>query len=218
MPVVELRQVWRTMDPDERRAWAALRGGNRSVRWRTTAPVSSSTCKRPVMRLRRARCSGGRNASELDPSQVALISDATNIEVHRLNARAQYLRGERGELGEREVRLGSVHYGLREGDRVAFIRQHQPNGQPRIENGIRGEITRVHEKRAVTVRLEGTGREVTLSGDDVDALWLAYAQHINRQQGATVERSIVITGGWQTSKESSLCRGVPGKTGHRLVL
>lgn len=26
MPVVELEQVWRTMDRDERRAWAALRG------------------------------------------------------------------------------------------------------------------------------------------------------------------------------------------------
>jgi hypothetical protein len=30
---------------------------------------------------------------------------------------------------------------------------------------------------------------------------LAYAQHIHRAQGATVTRSLVITGGWQTSRE-----------------
>jgi hypothetical protein len=32
---------------------------------------------------------------------------------------------------------------------------------------------------------------------------LAYAGHIYRQQGATVDRAVVLTGGWQTSKESS---------------
>jgi hypothetical protein len=32
---------------------------------------------------------------------------------------------------------------------------------------------------------------------------LAYAQHVYRQQGATVDRSVVLTGGWQTSKESA---------------
>jgi ATP-dependent exoDNAse (exonuclease V) alpha subunit len=30
---------------------------------------------------------------------------------------------------------------------------------------------------------------------------LAYAQHIHRAQGATVTRTLVVTGGWQTSKE-----------------
>lgn len=139
----------------------------------------------------------------LEPAQVALIADATNKEVHRLNARVQYLRGERGELGEREVELADVDYGLREGDLVAFIRQHRMRGEPKVDNGSRGEITRVSDNGAVTVTLEGSGREVELTGEDVNAVWLGYAQHINRQQGATVERAVVVTGGWQTSKESS---------------
>jgi ATP-dependent exoDNAse (exonuclease V) alpha subunit len=204
MAVVELEEVWRTMDLQERSAWAALRAGEPE---RAMAHYHS----RGQLHLEETREEAAESAAQawaqlttrLDPSQVALIADATNAEVHRLNARVQHLRGERGELGEREVPLGSVHYGLREGDLVAFIRQHRAPGQPIVDNGVRGEITRVHDERAVTVTLEGTGREVTLTGDDVDALWLGYAQHINRQQGATVERSIVLTGGWQTSKESS---------------
>jgi hypothetical protein len=31
---------------------------------------------------------------------------------------------------------------------------------------------------------------------------LAYAQHVYRQQGATVDRSVVLTGRWQTIQES----------------
>ena len=42
-----------------------------------------------------------------------------------------------------------------------------------------------------------------LAGEDLDSLRLGYAQHVYRQQGATVERTVVVTGGWQTSKESA---------------
>jgi hypothetical protein len=34
-------------------------------------------------------------------------------------------------------------------------------------------------------------------------LRLAYAQHVYPQQGATVDHAIMLTGGWQTSKESA---------------
>ena len=55
---------------------------------------------------------------------------------------------------------------------------------------------------SVTLTLDGSEREIALAGKDIDSLRLAYAQHVYRQQGATVERSVVLTGGWQTSKES----------------
>jgi len=50
---------------------------------------------------------------------------------------------------------------------------------------------------------EGAGRELVVEGDDLGPLRLAYAQHLHRQQGATVERSVVVTGGWQTSREGA---------------
>jgi hypothetical protein len=64
-------------------------------------------------------------------------------------------------------------------------------------------VTRIGRDGIVTLTLDGSDREITLAGNDIDSLRLAYAQHVYRQQGATVERSVVLTGGWQTSKESA---------------
>jgi hypothetical protein len=47
--------------------------------------------------------------------EVALISDASNQEIARLNARAQHHRAERGELGELEIPVPGVHYGVASG-------------------------------------------------------------------------------------------------------
>jgi hypothetical protein len=102
---------------------------------------------------------------------------------------------------------------LREGDRVAFVRQHRAERQPRVENGSCGEITGMDEESALTMTLDGSGRKVTLAGEDREALRLGYAQHIYRQQGATVERAVVLTGGWQTSKESSYVQASRARKG-----
>ena len=73
-----------------------------------------------------------------------------------------------------------------------------------MENGTRGEITDVNvEEQRVTVLTDGAAREVTVTGDDLSSLRLGYAQHLYRQQGATVQRAVVVTGGWQTSQEGA---------------
>jgi ATP-dependent exoDNAse (exonuclease V) alpha subunit len=148
-----------------------------------------------------------------DIRQVALTADASNKEIDRLNARAQHLRAQRGELGPDELPLTSVHYGLRQGDHVAFIAQHRPSGQARIENGTRGEVTDISRDRTVTLVLDGSRRTVRLIGEDVESLRLAYAQHVYRQQGATVDRALVLTGGWQTSKETAYVEATRARHG-----
>jgi hypothetical protein len=65
----------------------------------------------------------------------------------------------------------------------------------------------------VTVTLDGSQRRVQLAGEDVESLRLAYAQHVYRQQGATVERSVVLTGGWQTSKETAYVEATRARHG-----
>ena len=137
----------------------------------------------------------------LPVTDVALISDASNTEIARLNARAQHYRAMRGELGEREVNLPGVHYGIRAGDRVATVSQYFVPGERRVENGSLGVVLEVSAVGAALVEFDTHGQLLTLAGEDLAGIRLGYAQHIHRAQGATVNRTLVVTGGWQTSKE-----------------
>jgi hypothetical protein len=103
-----------------------------------------------------------------DIRQVALIADASNKEIDRLNARAQHIRAQRSELGPREIHLTDTHYGIRVGDHVAFIAQHRPPRQPGVENGTRAEVTRLGRDGTVTLTLTG-GWQTSKEGAYVQA-------------------------------------------------
>jgi conjugative relaxase-like TrwC/TraI family protein len=201
-PCAQLSTVRRTLDPAERRAWADLRAG-RSDR------AMAHYLAHGRLHMADSRDDAIEHAVQNWASltqrhsirDVALISDASNTEIARLNARAQHYRAGRGELGELEVQIPGVHYSIRQGDRVAMIEQHREPGQQRIENGSRGEVLDVTPAGQVLIEFEEIGRHATLAGDELARVRLGYAQHIHREQGATVTRSLVVTGGWQTSKE-----------------
>ena len=202
-PTAELADIHRTKDPAEQRAWRALRSGE-------PEKAMAHYLHRGQLYFNDTRDDAGEAAvqrwhtltQQHGIREVALIADASNQEIDRLNARAQHLRAQHGELGCSETQLPNVHYGIRDGDIVAFARQHRPPGQPRVENGTRGQVIAVHE-RGATIALDGSDRRVHVAQTDLDSIRLAYAQHVYRQQGATVERSVIVTGGWQTSKESA---------------
>jgi conjugative relaxase-like TrwC/TraI family protein len=212
-PTAELADIHRTKDPADQRAWQALRAGE-------PERVMAHYASRGQLHLSDTRDQAAEQAVQTwatltegrDIREVALIADAANMEIDRLNARAQHLRAERGELGHQEIPLPGVHYGLREGDLIAFTAQHRPPGQPRVENGTRGQVSAIHD-RGVIVTLDGSQRRVQLAGEHLDSLRLAYAQHVYRQQGATVERSVVLTGGWQTSKETAYVEATRARHG-----
>lgn len=201
-PCAELSHVHRTKDADERQAWGDLRAGRTDraiahylaigrLHVADSRDQAVEHAVRDWARLTEAHAIG----------EVALISDASNKEIARLNARAQHYRAERGELGELEVDVPGVHYGVRAGDRVSMIDQHYEPGEPRIENGSQGVILDISADGEVQVEFDVTGHRRTLAGEDLSRLRLGYAQHIHRAQGATVTRTLVVTGGWQTSKE-----------------
>ncbi len=77
--------------------------------------------------------------------------------------------------------MPGVHYGVREGDRVALIDQHHEPGQERIENGNRGQVLDITDEGGVFVEFDVTGRTRTLQGDDLARLRLGYAQHIGTE-------------------------------------
>jgi ATP-dependent exoDNAse (exonuclease V) alpha subunit len=212
-PTAGLADIYRTKNPADQRAWQALRAGE-------PARAMAHYASRGQLHLSDTRDQVAEQAVQTwatltegrDIREVALIADASNQEIDRLNARAQHLRAQRGELGHHETPLPGVHYGLREGDLIAFTAQHRPPGQPRVENGTRGQVSAIHE-RGVTVTIDGSQRRVQLASEDLASLRLAYAQHVYRQQGATVERSIVLTGGWQTSNETAYVEATRARHG-----
>ena len=201
-PSAALSNVRRTLDPAEQRAWADLRAG-RSDR------AMAHYLRRGRLHMTDTRDQAVEHAvqdwatlTETIPiGEVALISDASNVEINRLNARAQRYRAERGELGNIEADIPGVHYGIRAGDRVAMIDQHHSPGAERVENGARGEVIDINETGEVLIQFDATNQWRTLAGDELARLRLGYASHIHRAQGATVTRTLVVTGGWQTSKE-----------------
>ena len=201
-PSAQLSNVRRTLDRAEQRAWADLRAGRSDramAHYYSQGRLHMADGRDEA--VERAVQDWATLTETHTIGQVALISDASNQEIHRLNARAQHYRAERGELGDIEVQVPGVHYGIRAGDRVAMIDQHHEPGVERIENGARGEVLDINEAGEVLIQFDVTGQWRTLAGDDLARLRLGYAQHIHRAQGATVTRTLVVTGGWQTSKE-----------------
>jgi conjugative relaxase-like TrwC/TraI family protein len=204
VPTVELSEVRRTQDRWERKAWANLRNGRSDramAHYQARGQLHIADTRDEA--VERAVSRWARLTETLRPEQVALISDASNHEINRMNARAQQHRINRGELGDIEADVPGTHYSVRGGDRVALIRQHHKSGQERIENGARGEVLDVTDTGEVLIQFDVTGRSRTLQGEQLAKVRLAYASHIHRTQGATVEKAVVVTGGWQTSKESS---------------
>jgi conjugative relaxase-like TrwC/TraI family protein len=201
-PSAQLSNVRRTLNRGEQRAWADLRAGrsDRAMAYYQRQGRLHMTDTRDEAVEHAVE--GWATLTESIPiREVALISDASNLEIDRLNARAQHYRGERGELGDIEVHVPGVHYGVRAGDRIAMIDQHRQPGVERVENGARGEVIDISETGEVLIQFDATSQWRTLAGDDLARLRLGYASHIHRAQGATVTRTLVVTGGWQTGKE-----------------
>jgi ATP-dependent exoDNAse (exonuclease V) alpha subunit len=187
----ELQDIHRTSDPAERQAWAALRRGEpekEMAHYQAQGQLFFMDDRQQAGEAAVQRWAEFTKTRDI--RSVALIADSSNVEIDRLNARAQHLRAERGELGHRELPLSHQHYGLREGDLITFTAQHHQPGYPRVENGTRAEVTRVGENNNLTLTLDGSGRELQLAGKDLENLRLAYAQHVYRQQGATVDADV----------------------------
>jgi len=211
----ELADIHRTRDPKERRAWAALRAGEPEramAHYRSRGQLFFTDTREQAGEAAVQRWA--QLTETRDIRDVALIADASNVEIDRLNARAQHLRAERGELGDAEIPLPNRHYGLREGDLITFTAQHRPPDALKVENGARGQVTRIDgDEQGLTVTLDGSDRQVSLAGEDLQHLRLAYAQHVYRQQGATVDRAVIVTGGWQTSRESAYVQASRAREG-----
>jgi conjugative relaxase-like TrwC/TraI family protein len=202
VPTAELAEVRRTEDPATREAWRELREGDPAkamAHFYARGDLRFADTREQA--VERAAHRYDELAREHGHERVALMSDASNVEIDTLNLRVQQLRHERGELSPESVEHPDGHR-LHGHDRVVWTEPMRlGDGGPRVENGQRGTImTADPEHGTLAVRLDA-GRTVQLDADQLDGLRLAYAGHVVREQGATVERGVALTGGWQTSRE-----------------
>lgn len=204
VPTAELSEVHRAREDWERDAWADLRGGEAE---RALAEYRA----RDRLHLSDTRVDAGEEMvsdwaqmrSENPSAQTVMLTDASNSELDRLNALAQAERARAGELGQRRARLADRPYTLAAGDEVLFSGQLPQPGAERVENGTAGEVLSVDERsQRVRVRtVEPEPRDVEFSTGEFSEVRLAYAQHVYKAQGLTVDRALVLSGGWQTDRE-----------------
>ena len=213
----KLTEVHRTRLAWERDAWSALRHGRSTEALAAYAQhgrLCLSTTR--AASLERAVWDWAR-----DGRTGLLITDASNAERDWLNRAAQEHRLLAGELGDEQVTVarpqGSL--ALHRGDRVLFTAACRPSAGRRIENGTAATVQSVDpEHGTLTVETaEASRRHVELRAEDAP-LELHYAAHVYKAQGATVDRTYVITGGWQTSKESLYVACSRSREGTRLYL
>jgi conjugative relaxase-like TrwC/TraI family protein len=203
VPTAEVTEVHRARHAWEREAWQQVRAGEAQ-----RALASYQAHGRLHIADTREEAAGQMvqawdHARLENPAErLVMLTDASNVELERINALAQERRAAAGELGARSVDLPDRPYGLSAGDEVIFTAAlHQP-GQPRVENGTLGTVMDVPGEDRVSIETKGAQeREVQLSTEEFSELRLAYAQQLYKAQGRTVDRSFVLTGGWQTDRE-----------------
>jgi len=203
VPTAELSEVHRAQHEWERDAWGQLRTGRAHEALAAyqahdrlhIADTREQAAAQMVTDWDKAR-------QEHPEQRTVMVTDASNVELDRINALAQQHRANAGELGADRVELSDRPYGLRAGDEVIFTAAFYPPGEPRVENGTLGNVASVDGPSEIAVQTRGAlEREVHVDGAEFQDMRLAYAQHVYKAQGATVERAFVLTGGWQTDRE-----------------
>jgi conjugative relaxase-like TrwC/TraI family protein len=205
VPTAEVTEVHRATHAWEREAWQQVRAGEAeralaSYQAHDRLHISDTreeAAQRMVSDWDRAR-------HEHPEERTLMLTDASNVELDRINALAQERRAQAGELGAQSVELPDRAYGLSAGDEVIFTASLYQAGQPRVENGTLGTVADAAEPNRLWIETTGSReREVQVDTEQFKDLRLGYAQHVYKAQGRTVDRAFVLTGGWQTDRERS---------------
>lgn len=128
----------------------------------------------------------------------ALIITGLRVEAATLNRKAQMVRIEAGELGDKKLHINGQT--IFENDRILFTRNSRMYG---VGNGTFATVERVDEIRAtLTARLDN-GERVSMNTGYYDHIKLGYAATTHKGQGMTVERAFVLAGGQMQDRELS---------------
>jgi conjugative relaxase-like TrwC/TraI family protein len=200
---VELTRNQRARDPADRRDQALFRDGHAELAIRGYAARDRVHLHPDQQRAEDQAL----DAAHLDRSAgttVIVIAQTSNEHLDALNARAQAIRKQAGQLGDDSLPTPGRPYQLHAGDHVQIRHTtHHPDHGP-LRNGTTAQITAVHPRtRALKLEL-ADGSQLELDepqATDAD-LRLAYVQHPFPAQGQTTDTTHLIIGPHATREGS----------------
>ncbi len=193
--LVELSRIVRARDAADRRDQAKWRAGGHDQalagyahRGRVLIADTQQQAEDRALEAAHTDRQQGRSA--------LVVVQTSNEHLDALNARAQALRGQDGQLGEPQVALQGRPYGLRAGDEIVLRAASIPPELGAVRNGTRGRVLDVDEDHQHATIALADGRQANWDRAQLDAASarLGYVSHTFPAQGQTVDRAHVIAG------------------------
>jgi hypothetical protein len=200
---VELSRIVRAKDPADRRdqaLWRAGQHGHALTNYSERGFVVIEADQRRLEDLALDAAQADRRAGR----DTLVVAETSNEQLDALNARAQAIRLQDGEIGNASVPLTGRPYGLRTGDDIVVRAPIQHPDLGSVRNGVSGEVIDVDaEAGTVTLRLSDE-REASFDRATLDAgqVRLAYVSHPFPAQGRTTDTTHVIAGPLSTAEGS----------------
>jgi conjugative relaxase-like TrwC/TraI family protein len=191
--LVELSRIVRAKDAADRRDQAKWRAGEHhqaltGYAARGRVLIESTQQQAEDGALEAAHADRGRGKTTL------VVAQTSNERLDGLNARAQALRIQDGQLAEQQVALAGRPYGLRSGDEIVLRAASTHPELGAVRNGTHGTVVDVDDAGRHATLAFADGRQARWDRDQLDAasVRLAYVSHTFPAQGQTVDRAHVI--------------------------
>jgi conjugative relaxase-like TrwC/TraI family protein len=202
---VVLSRIVRAQDPADRRDQSLWRSGQHD-RSLTGYGQRGRLVLSDVQARAEDRALEAAHADRQAGRSTLVVAQTSNEHLDALNARAQAIRAQHGELGGQEVALLGRPYGLRAGDEIQIRR---PVTHPQLGRVTNGTTARVVDVDDMVV---GGAATLALADDrhglfdkallDAGQVRLAYVQHPFPAQGQTVDTCHVICSEHATAEGS----------------
>lgn len=190
---VELRRIVRARDPADRRDQALWRAGQHTHAMRGYQARERITLEAEQRQAEDHALEAGQ-ADHEQGKRPLIIAQTSNERLDELNARAQAIRAQAGELGQEMLPVAGRPYGLRAGDEIQVRAPIRHPELGRVENGTTAHVAAVDTAGAsAEVRLDD-GRRASFDRELLDAgeVRLPYVQHPFPAQGATADTCHLI--------------------------
>jgi len=200
---VELSRIVRAQDPADRRDQALWRAGQHDHALTNYSERGFVVIEADQRRLE-DRALDAAQADRRAGRETLVVAETSNEQLDALNARAQAIRLQDGEIAADSVPLTGRPYGLSDGDEVVVRAPIQHPDLGPIRNGVSGQVIGIDvEAGTATLRLSD-GREAAFDRGLLDAgqVRLAYVSHPFPAQGRTTDTTHVITGPLSTAEGS----------------